>query len=258
LTLAEVSRRLSLPKSSTHLVLLTLERRGYIQRNKQTYRYTLSFKVFSLANDALLGMGLREQALPVLRELMARSQMVVHLALLSDDEALVIEKLEPPTAVRISTWIGKRWDLHASGIGKALIAYLPEPELTALFRYRGLPRYNENTITSMRGLQKEIERVRQLGYSFEDEEGEIGCRCIGAPLFDAFGNVIAAISVAGTTEQIPREAVPELGELVKNTAAAIQRRVLSIGRSPAGRIRSAAGDSDSKRAPGAPALPSLL
>jgi DNA-binding IclR family transcriptional regulator len=221
LTLPELGRRLALPKSSTYCLLVTLERRGYLLRNSRTHRYMFGLKLFSLANMAINGVELRENAAAFLQSLMQRSRLTVHMALIEGDEAVLIEKVEPPGLVRLATWVGKRLELHCSAVGKCLLAYLPEGEFLRLVRDRGLTRNNENTITSIRKLKQQMTQIRDAGYAIEDEEGEIGCRCVGAPVFDHSGNIIAAISVAGTTAQIGSEEFVYLGHLVRQTASDI-------------------------------------
>jgi IclR family acetate operon transcriptional repressor len=112
-------------------------------------------------------------------------------------------------------------DLHCSAVGKCLLAFLPEPELLRVVRDHGLTRYNENTITSIRKLRQQAADIKRFGFAVEDEEGEIGCRCVGAPIYDHCGTVIAAISVAGTTAQIRREDLAKFGGMVRQTAAEI-------------------------------------
>ncbi|HLN01548.1 MAG TPA: IclR family transcriptional regulator [Bryobacteraceae bacterium] len=223
LTLPELSRRLGLPKSSTYCLLVTLERRGYLLRNNRTHRYMFGLKLFSLANLALSGIELREKAASFLQPLMQRSRLTVHMAIIEDHEAVLIEKVEPPGLVRLATWVGKRLELHCSAVGKCLLAYLPDAEFLRLVRDRGLTRNNENTITSIRKLKQQMTQIRHTGYAIEDEEGEIGCRCVGAPVFDHSGNVIAAISVAGTTAQITSEEFSYFGQLVRQTASDISQ-----------------------------------
>ena len=223
LTLPELSRRLGLPKSSAYCLLVTLERRGYLLRNNRTHRYMFGLKLFSLANMALSGVELRENARSFLHALMQRTRLTVHMAILEDDEAVLIEKVEPPGLVRLATWVGKRLELHSSAVGKCLLAYLPEAEFLRLVRDRGLTRNNENTITSIRKLKQQITQIRHAGYAIEDEEGEIGCRCVGAPVFDHSGNLVAAVSVAGTTAQIRTEDFTYFGQLVRQSASDISQ-----------------------------------
>ena len=221
LSLQELSRRLSLPKSSTHYLLLTLERCGYLLRSRDTHRYMFGLKLFSLANLAVSGIKLREVAAPFLHALMKRSGLTVHMAILENDEAVVIEKIDPPGLFRLATWVGKRMDLHSSGLGKALMAYLPDEDFDRLLRERVFMRYNDNTIISRRKLGMERQQTRKLEYSLDDEEGELGFRCVGAPILDRFDRPFAAISVAGRTDQIWGENLSLYGRMVKETARQI-------------------------------------
>lgn len=224
LTLPELRRRLSLPKSSTHCLLVTLQRAGYVHRNEKTGRYMFGLKLFGIANMALSGIELRDQARPFLHSLMERTRLTVHLAILEQNECVLIDRYEPPGLLRLATWIGRRMDVHCTGVGKALIAYLPEEELNTLIREHGLPRHNSRTISSARRLKEDLAQVRRLGYSLDNEEDEVGLSCIGAPIRDHAGQVIAAISVAGPTAQITSNP-HSLGEKVKQTAGAISHQL---------------------------------
>jgi DNA-binding IclR family transcriptional regulator len=152
LTLPELSRRLELPKSSTHALLLTMERRGYLHRNARTNRYLFGLGLFTLANRALAGLELREKASPFLRALVMRTRLTAHLAMLDHGEAVLIEKVEPQGVNKLATWLGKRMDVHCTAVGKAIIAWLEDAELDELIQARGLPRHNDNTISSARRL----------------------------------------------------------------------------------------------------------
>jgi DNA-binding IclR family transcriptional regulator len=120
---------------------------------------------------------------------------------------VVIDRIAAADSAHVATWIGKTFDLHCSGVGKALLAYLPEGDFLAVVHSYGLTRYNENTISSVKRLAAEIESIQHQGYAIEDEEGELGFRCIGAPIFDSSGVVVAAASVAGSTKQITADNV---------------------------------------------------
>jgi DNA-binding IclR family transcriptional regulator len=223
LPLPEVARNLGVPKSSTHCLLLTLEREGYLQRDMETRRYVFGMKIFSLANITLAGTKLREQAAPYLRALMSRTRLTVHLAIRDEDDAVVIEKIDPPGLMRLATWVGKRMDLHCTGVGKALLAYLPGEEFSRLMAKHPLPRHNENTIVALGKLREQLSNIRQVGYSFDDEEDELGLRCIGAPVVGYEGHVVGAISVAGTTSQMHQGNIADLAAQVRQTSTAISR-----------------------------------
>jgi DNA-binding IclR family transcriptional regulator len=229
---SEISRRLGLPKSSTYLIVETLEKRGFLQKNRQNGRYYLGLKLIALSRHAIENLDLREEAKPFLRSLMQETQLVVHMAVLDGAEAMLIDKIDAPGTGRQTSFVGRRLDVHSTGVGKALVAYISEEELALIAKVKGFPRRNDNTITTLGALKRELAQVRTLGYSMDDEEDEIGSRCIGAPVFDGNWVVVAAISVAGPAGQIPNERIPELANSVKRTAAQISAHLSSIGKRP--------------------------
>jgi DNA-binding IclR family transcriptional regulator len=224
-SISEVSRKLSLPKSSVHLILTTLERRGYLQKHSHTGKYHFGLKLVSLSRTAIESLELREEARPFLETLMRKTGLTVHMAVLERNEAVIIEKIQPLSLIQLATWIGRRMDVNCTGAGKALIAYLPPDEFDLEIKSKGLAKHNHKTIVSLNKLRQELSRIREQGYAFDDEEDEIGLRCIGAPVFDNSEKVVASISVSGTTVQITMERVPALARTVKRIAASISSQI---------------------------------
>jgi DNA-binding IclR family transcriptional regulator len=222
-TLAHLTQKLQLPRSTSHAILLTFQRCGYVHREEETGRYRLGFRLHALANMALSGISLRGHAAPHLYQLMRSIGLTVHLAILEEGEAILIDRIEPPGAPRLATWVGKRMGLHCTALGKALIAKLPESELADMIQRRGMIRYNENTIGSMKKLRIACDSVLRLGYAIDDEEEEIGVRCIGAPIVNSMGDVVAAISISGTKSQIPDISIKAL--VVKETARTLSSQL---------------------------------
>lgn len=221
LSLSEISRTLKLPKSSTCLIVSTLERKGYLQKNVVTGKYCFGLKLLSLSRTALENLDLRHLGRPYLRKLAQETRLTVHMAILERGEAVIIDKIEAPGLVKLATWVGRRMDVNCTGVGKALIAFLPKEEFDQQIRGKVLAKHNDQSIVSIRALERELTEVRNLGYSFDDEEDEIGLRCIGAPIFDSAGVVLAALSVSGTTSQLPLESVSDVAKKVKQAADAI-------------------------------------
>lgn len=146
LTLPELVQQTRLPKSSVHCLLVTLQRRGYLYRNERTSRYLFGMKLVSLANCAISGIKLRDQAMSFLRGLMHETGLTTHLAILENQEAVLISKCEPAGTMRVATWIGKQMDVHCTSLGKALIAYCAPDDLDRILKEHGLPRHNDNTL----------------------------------------------------------------------------------------------------------------
>jgi DNA-binding IclR family transcriptional regulator len=184
-------------------------------------------KLFTLANTGLGGLGVRQQAAPFLKTLGQKTKLTVNMAILEQNEVVLIEKVEPPSIFRLATWVGQRLPLHCTGLGKALLAYLPEAELDHIIK-AGLLRHNENTIVSAKKLKEHLELVRKLGYAVDNEEATIGLRGIGAPILDGDSQAIASISVSGTTTQITEDNLTSLAGNVRQTATEISRCLGSI------------------------------
>lgn len=224
LTLSQLTRYLELPKSSTYCLLRTLESSGYVCRDPVTSKYRVSLRVCTLAHMALNGIGLREQSRPYLLRLAESTRLTVHMGLLEQSSCVLIEKIAPPGVTRVATFVGKHLSLHCTAVGKVLAAYLSEEQLDAIVREQGLVRHNDNTICSPRRLKQELALVRERGYAVDDEEEEIEVRCIGAPVFDG-ANVVAAISLVGTTEQVHSGNLDQLARQLMAMAGAIAEHI---------------------------------
>src|ERR1700731_320003 len=229
LTNSEISRKLSIPKSSASYILRTLERRGYLRRDAETGRYKLGLKILSLGGDAQSNLDIADVSLPFMRSLVERVHLTSHLAVLDQGEAVYIEKVEAPGFFKVNTWVGRRMFLHATSVGKCLLAWLPKPEVESLMRQQGMKKRTPKTISSVAKLVAELERVREQGYAVDDEENSLGARCVGAPIFDAGGNVTAALGVSGTLTQVDEENLPKIVEALKETARRISRQLVRSG-----------------------------
>jgi DNA-binding IclR family transcriptional regulator len=231
LRLAEVAGLTKLPRSSAHCLLLTLERRGYLHRHEKSGRYMFGLRLFSLASYAINGLEVRELAAPSLAGLTQQTGLTVHMAIMEQHEPVLVSKVDAPGSFRLAKWLGKRMDFHCTAVGKAIAAFLPEERLDELISVRGLPRHNENTIVSARKLKQQLVQVRKSGYALDDEEEEIGLRCVGVPVFNHEGRVVAAISVSGTTAQIHADNVAMLADRAMAAAANVST---ALGHCPTG------------------------
>jgi len=229
LSLSEISRRLQLPKSSVHRILATLEEQECVRRNPETDRFSLGVKLMALSRAALEGAELREQAAPHLLRLQQQTGLTIHRAVLEHKQAVLIAKLEPLGQPTVGTWIGRAMDLNSTAAGKALIAHLPEAEIGRLFSSRAFVRHNHRTIVGLAHLNRELAAVRESGYALDDEEDELGVRCIGAPVMQR-DRVVAAISLAGYLDQVTEDRITFLASRVRHAATLISAQISKQGR----------------------------
>src|SRR5438067_10044072 len=158
---AEISRKLEIPKSSASYLLRTLETQGYLNRDASSGRYRVGLKILSLSRGALSGIDVREVALPIMRHLVEKTGLTCHLAILDGPEAVYIEKVEPPGFIRMDTWVGRRMRVHATSVGKALVAHISRERLEKILSEQGMQKRTPKTITTVTRLLKELEKVRQ-------------------------------------------------------------------------------------------------
>ena len=229
---AEISRQLEIPKSSASYILRTLEKHGYLGRSEDSGKYRVGLKILTLSRGALGGLDVRAVALPFMRRLMHHSGLTCHLAVLDGPDAVYVEKVEPEGFIRMDTWVGRRMRVHATSVGKAIVAHIPEDELQGILRKRPMEKRTPKTITSLAKLLKELEKVREQGYAVDDEENNLGARCLAAPVFDDRGCIAASLGLSGTTEQVSPQTMPRilvsLKEAARQISAALgyrQRRV---------------------------------
>jgi DNA-binding IclR family transcriptional regulator len=220
-SISDLSRNLHLPKSSTYLVLKTLEREGYLRRSLRSGKFSFGARLVCLCRSVVGNLDLREVAKPCMAHLMRQTGITVHLAVLEDNEAVIIDKVEAPGSTAGADWVSRRLDVNCTGVGKALAAFLPEEQLEAVVTAQRFARHNDNTIVSVRALKRELMKVREQGWALDDEEDEIGVRCVGVPILDVNQQALAAISLAGTTEQIPLDRVRSLAVALKDAASTI-------------------------------------
>ena len=222
---AEISRKLKIPKSSASYILRTLATQGYLNRDGETAKYRVGLKVLSLSRGALSGIDVREVALPIMRHLMEKTHLTCHLAILDGPDAVYIEKVEPQGFLRVDTWVGRRMRVHATSVGKALAAYIPPERLEKIVAERGMEKRAPKTITSLPRLLKELEKVRAQGYAVDDEENNLGARCLGAPVFNQHGAIEASLGLSGTIHQINAQTMPRIVEALKDAARHISMQL---------------------------------
>ncbi len=221
LSMSEIGRKINIPKSTAHVIVRTLEHAGYVVRHVPGCRYTLSFKAYSLGREMIRQGALSKIALPPMKWLVGQTRLTVHLAVYEKNQAMYVQKVNGLSLIRFDTFIGKRTNLHCTGVGKVLLAYAPELLRHQFLSKATFAKYTPKTITSAATLRKALDKIRKQGYAIDDQEEEIEVRCIAVPVFNDGNEFVAALGVTGTVGQITAENCPMLVSLTKRAAARI-------------------------------------
>jgi IclR family transcriptional regulator, acetate operon repressor len=230
-TLTAIGERLSLPVPTAHRLLATLEQAGYVEQGPGG-EWLVGVRAFRVGSAFLDHRNLVVAAYPHLKRLMEQAGETTNLAVIADGEAVVVEQVQCRELMRMSTKLGARAPLHASGVGKAMLAAMPADAVRAALATRGLARHTARTVTRLEALVQELDATRARGYAIDDEEHADGMRCVAAPIHDEHGEAWAAISLAGPTSRITPARLDELGRLVQHVADDI---TVALGGHPPGR-----------------------
>jgi IclR family KDG regulon transcriptional repressor len=221
----EISRILSFPKSSVHEIISTLLEAGIVEKDSDRNRYSLGLKLFELGKQAQANLEISKVAIPSLRVLHEQLDETVHLTVLDGKEVLYIECFESTKRLRTYSVIGIRAPLHCTAVGKAILAHLDEREVEEVIQSMGLPKFTENTITDREELNREMQEIRDCGFATDIMEHEEGVCCVGAPIRNHAGKVVASISVSGPSQRMTASRIEEVAPLVMQRAAEISRRL---------------------------------
>lgn len=218
--LEDLARAVKLAKPTVYRFLLTLQELGYVRRTDGD-RWAITFKLFSIGSRVLDHMDLHSAARPVAEELAEELGETVHMGVLEEDSAVYVMKIESRYTLRMYSRVGRRIPLYCTAIGKCLLAFSREEEREAALKGVRLLAFTKKTLTTRTALGAELERVRNQGFALDDEEHEEGIHCIGAPILDQGGAVVAVISVSWPGFRYNRGEVGEKIDKVKDAAARI-------------------------------------
>ena len=225
----ELSKRVELPKGTTHRILSSLMYFDFVKQDPETRNYSLGFKLVELGSSLLEQINLRKEAEPFLHALSQRTKETAYLAILDGPEVVYVEKIEAEDdsiGLRASSKVGQRNAANSCSLGKALLAHLPEQVVDALIPEMSFVQKTVNTITDPSQLKDNLGAIRSRGYAIDDEESELGIRCVAAPVRNEIGLAVAAVSVSGPAIRITREKVQDsLKDEVIATALEISKKL---------------------------------
>lgn len=223
---AELARKLNFQKNNVFRVLATLETRGYVEQDKRTGNYRLGLKVFEVGNVFLHHLGIRCQARPILEEMVRHCNETAYLAVLYSPDVVYITMHETTQPVRVAPRLGRRLPACCTASGKSQLAFESQDKLDEIFRDYPLRRLTENTITRYEDLLVHLKGIPDKGFAVDNEEWEVGVKCVAAPVRDYTHRVVAAVVLSGPVPRFSPERIEaELAPLVTGAAARLSQRL---------------------------------
>jgi IclR family KDG regulon transcriptional repressor len=219
LSVTEIAAALAVDKSSASRLVKTLVNHGYVQPEAGSRRYVLGKRLHSISWQILNRIPVRERAKPYLYRLVTQTGECAHTAVYSQGKALVIDDVEAEASLRVVGQTGRMIHLHCTAVGKGLLAFshfdLPDD----------MPARTARTITSVEALQLHLVHIRQQGFALDDEENEVGVRCLAAPVYDLTGMLVATIGISGPTVRVTPDRIADLGETVMQAGCELSREL---------------------------------
>lgn len=220
-SLDDLAESLGVHKTTVLRLLRTLEADRFV-RHDDNHRYFLGSRLFELGTSALEQRTIREIALPHLEDLGRQTGgQAIHLAAYESGRAIYIAKVESTSSVRMYSRVGLVAPLHATAVGKVLTCELPERQLSTILAANDFRRFTKRTITTPDAYRAELAKVRAQGWAEDSAEHEDFINCIGAPVRDSSGRIIAAASISVPDVILKRDGVHDLLPLLHQTTAAI-------------------------------------
>jgi len=213
LGVTELSKRLKLHKNNVFRLLATLESRSYIEQNKVTENYRLGLKTLELGQTFIKQMGLLRQSRPILEWLVKECNETSYVAILKEFHIVYLEVVETDLTVRVVPRVGARLPAYCTAAGKIQMAYMTEEELENYLPNKELKRNTPNTITDKEDFKRHLKDVAEMGYAVDNEELDVGVKCVGAPIRDYTRRIVGAVSISGPSmrfsdERMEKELIP--------------------------------------------------
>jgi IclR family acetate operon transcriptional repressor len=218
MSLTDLSLKVGVPTSTAHRILMTLEKRGFAELSEDTNEWSVGIESFRVGNSYLERTNLIENSRKTMRNLMETTGETANLAISDDGAVVFISQVESHNPIRAFFRPGTRGNMHASGIGKALLANMLRRDVEKILHSSGCPEYTEKTLTSPAELFRDLETTRERGWAFDDEERYVGMRCIASCIYNSYGEAVAGISVSGPTVRFSDHMLQVIGAQVKDAA----------------------------------------
>lgn len=224
MSLAEVSKATGLSKSTTYRILTSMVDRRYVERDEDG-GYNLGYKFIETASSRINSLELLTEAKPCLSRMLWDLNLTTHMGVLEGADVVYMEKMDVYPHTRLYTQVGYRSPAFCSSMGKCLLSCLSGDELARVLDCCDFKRYTPYTICSREDLVEHLRKVRVQGWAMDNEEYQLGHRCIGAPVFDYRGEAVAAISASGTVTELTDDRIDMVAGEVMSAARHLSRRM---------------------------------
>lgn len=214
LGITEISEKVNLHKSTVHRLLSTLIQKGYVKQDEDTNKYRLTLKLFELGSKNIGKMDIVNVVKPYLKELMKITNETVHLVVRDGNEIVYVDKVESENTIRMYSRIGKRNPLYCTAVGKAMLSYMEDEKIEQIWNESKIESLTKNTITSLEQFKEHLRLVRKNRYAVDEQENEIGIRCLGAAVLNYRGEVCGAISISGSILSLTENKVEEFARIL--------------------------------------------
>lgn len=207
----DLSAQLGFHKSTTHRLVTSLQYMGYIRQDEESLKYALSLKFLEIGGKILEQTNMASLVHPSLKKLSEQTGETVHLVRREGTEAVYIDKVESNvSSIRMVSRVGSRIPLYCSGVGKALLAELPDPEIREIWNSSEIVSLTPYTVTKFQDLMERIGTVRKVGYAMDDEENEEGVRCIAVSIPDYHKEPVYALGISAPVSRMTDARIAEL------------------------------------------------
>ncbi|MGN0332707.1 MAG: IclR family transcriptional regulator [Lachnospiraceae bacterium] len=222
--LSDIAKATNMSKSTVHRLLSSMCARHYVEKNSDN-TYSIGYKLMETVSLHINSLELLTEAKPFLSDLMRDLHLTAHMGILDGCDVVYLEKLDIYPNTRLYTQVGFRSPAYCSSMGKCLLSCLSGDELEDALYGCDFKRYTPNTITDIREFKRYLRVVRRQGWAMDNEEYQLGHRCVGAPVYDYRGTPVAAISASGSITQLSDKNLESVIQEVKQAAASLSRRM---------------------------------
>jgi IclR family acetate operon transcriptional repressor len=234
LTLTSIAHQAGIATSTVHRILTSLEGHGLVSMDPERKLWFIGVAAFEIGNGFLRNRKVVDLGRPIMRDLVAETGESVNLGIEDDGKVVYLAQIECHNPIRAFHRPGTRTAIHSSAIGKAILSSWTDAEVRKLLEKVGMPGFTRKTLTNDRRFFEDLATARERQWALDDEEATIGMRCVAAPIYNEFKEVIAAVSISGPITRLTYDRIGELGPRIKRTAQDITKTIGGLGAAEGG------------------------